>query len=322
MAPSDTHPLRACLSDFTRIGRWRHDMSPDMQAIERAAEGLKEKFPLKFEDLDELFQNAQRHWWFADFWHVPQKEGQLSLSFRLCDLDENNEKQAIRELVKELRQIELVSIVLRFARPDTYGILSPPVERVLNVAWGSDSIETYLNYIGNLRAICKVVPFARVADADMALWVLHAKYFGPWKREVAEYYESDSTLLRLRARNLIGPLRDLRMSILAKAFEGVAPDLAKVMACYLFELAVREKAKAVGAADYEGRIELWKVIDGLAGKENEDTRSRWKELKDTRNRLFHQNIKPTEREMQNLLHEIEEIEKSLPNVRLGKNPIL
>lgn len=274
MARPDTHPLQACLEDFSRMGQWRHGMSPDLQAIECAAESLREKCPLSFEDLDELFHTAQQHWWFADFWHVPQKDGQLSLSFRLCDLDENNEKQAIRELLEELKQIELVSIVLRFARPGSYGILSPPVERVLNVAWGSDSVETYLNYLRNLRAICKVVPFARVADADMALWVLHAKYFGPLNREVAEYYESDSTLLRLRAQNLMGPLRDLRMSILTRAFEGVAPDLAKVMACYLFELAVREKAKAMGATDYEGRIELRKVIDGLQGKENEDTRSR------------------------------------------------
>jgi len=257
MTRSDTHPLQACLEDFPRIGRWRHDMSSDMQAIEHAAESLREKFPLSFEDLDKLFHQAQRHWWFAEFWHVPRKDGWLSLSLRLCDLDENNEKQAMSELLKELRQIELVSIVLRFARPDAYGILNPQVERVLNVAWGSESVETYLNYLGNHRAICKVVPFARVAGADMALWVLHAKYFGPWKREVAEYYEGDSTLLRLRARNLIGPLCNLRMSILAKAFEGVVRDVAKVMACYLFELAVREKAKAMGASDYEGKIELW-----------------------------------------------------------------
>jgi len=301
------------------MGRWQHDMSPDMQAIERAAESLREKFPLSFHDLNELFHQAQRHWWFAEFWHVPRKDGWLSLSFRLCDLDENNEKQAIRELLEEIKQIELVSVVLRFARPDAYGILSPPVERVLNVAWGSESAETYLNYLGNLRAICKVVPFARVADADMALWVLHAKYFGPWNREVSEYYEGDPTLLRLRARNLIGPLRDLRMSIMARAFEGVLPDVAKVIACYLFELAVREKAKAMGASDYEGRIELWKVIDGLKGKVTQDTWRRWRDLKDTRNRMFHQNIKPSESEMQDLLHEIEEIEKSLPNVRLGKN---
>ena len=295
--------------------------SPNLQTIERAAESLREKWPLKFGDLDELFDSAQRHWWFADFWHVPQKDGQLSLSFPFCDLDENNEKQAIRELLEELRQIELVSIVLRFARPDSYGILSPPVERVLNVAWGSDSVETYLNYLRNLRAICKVVPLARVADADMALWVLHAKYFGPLNREVADYYENDSTLLKLRAQNLMGPLRDLRISILTRAFEGVAPDVAKVMACYLFELAVREKAKAVGATDYEARIEQEKVIDGLKGIESEDTRSRWKYLKGIRNRLFHKNSKPNQNEMQNLLHEIEQIEKSLPNVRLGENSI-
>jgi hypothetical protein len=322
MTRSDTHPLQACLEDFQTIGRWRHDMVPDMQAIERAAESLREKFPLSFDDLDELFHQAQRYWWFADFWHVPRKDGSLSLSFRLCDLGEKNEKQTIRELFEELRQIELVSIVLRFAKPDAYGILSPPVERVLNVAWGSESVETYLNYLRNLRTVCKVVPFVRVADADMALWVLHAKYFGPWKREVAEYYGTDPTLLRLRAQNLIGPLRELRMSILARAFESVVPDIAKVLSCYLFELAVREKAKAMGAKDYEGRIELWKVIDGVEGKVTADTRSRWKDLKDTRNRLFHQNIKPSEREVQNLLHEIEEIEKGLPDVRLGKSVTL
>ena len=148
-----------------------------MLAIEDAGKKLINKTTLTFQDLEEFVTKAKQHWWFASFWEFPKKDGQISLSHRFRELEPRNEKQVIEELLHQIKQIELVSIVLRFVRPDDYGILSPPVERILNVNWGNDAVETYCNYLGDLRAVRREVRFSRVADADMALWVLHAKCF-------------------------------------------------------------------------------------------------------------------------------------------------
>jgi hypothetical protein len=150
-----------------------------MDAIEVVGKSLREINPITYENLAGLFEAADQHWgWFSQYWYVPSQAGPLRFSFEFGDLDDRNERQAIRELLEEIKHIELVSIILRFIRSDQYGILSPPVERVLNVGWGSDAVETYVNYLRDLRAIRREVGFPKVADADMALWVLHAKCFG------------------------------------------------------------------------------------------------------------------------------------------------
>jgi len=51
----------------------------------------------------------------------------------------------VAALLEVFKSVELVSIILRFVKPEHYGIISPPVERVLDVQRGSDAVETYLN---------------------------------------------------------------------------------------------------------------------------------------------------------------------------------
>lgn len=319
------HPLQACLLDFKKTGFNRHDKDPDLHAIELAGEGLREKYPVTFEDIRKLLNTAKNHWWFAEYWDVPRNEDEsLALQFPFCDLDKENEGKAIQELLNDFKHIELVSIVLRFVRPDQYGILSPPVQRILNVSWGSDAVETYVNYLQNLRKIREKVGFSRVADADMALWVLHAKVFGgePGGREFREYYDNDDDLLKLRAENIMGPFQKLPLLPLAKAMESKQSDLAAVTACYLLEIALREKARKVGGV-YEGGIRLSKVLNDLHGKPGVERSilRRWKEMKQIRDNLFHWNIKPTGSQIQDLLKEIEVIQMSLPDIKLGERSV-
>lgn len=322
MAP---HPLEACLHDFKKTGFSRHGKNPDLPAIELAGEELREKYPITFEDVRKLLNIAKEHWWFAEYWDLPHnEEGSLALPFRFCDLEEENEKQAIQELLNDLKHIELASIVLRFVRPDQYGILSPPVQRILNVGWGSDAAETYVNYLYNLREIRKKIGFSRAADVDMALWVLHAKVFGgePGGREFREYYDNDEDILKIRAENILGPFQKIPLLPLAKAMERKQSNLAAVAACYLFEIAVREKAKKVGGV-YEGGVRLSDVLKDLRGRlgiEGSVLRH-WKDLKQIRDNLFHRNIKPARSQIQELLKEIEEIQMSLPGIKLGERSV-
>lgn len=314
------HPLETCLRDFKKTGFNRHGKEPDFPAIELAGKELRDKYPVTFDDIRKLLNIAKDHWWFAEYWDIPRGgNDSLSVQFRFCDLDEKNEGAVIQELLSSFRHIELVSILLRLVRPDQYGILSPPVQRILNVSWGSDAAETYVNYLQNLREIRRKIGFNRVADADMALWVLHAKVFGGEQggRELREYYDNDEHLLKLRAENIMRPFQAIPLLPLAMAMESRRSDMAAVTACYLFEVAVREKARSVGEA-YGGGIKLSEVLDGLRSQIGI---KRWRLMKRIRDNLFHKNIRPSRSEVQDLLKEIEFIQKSLPDVKLGERAI-
>lgn len=313
MARRLVHPLQVCLRDFEKTGQTMHGMTPNMLAIERAGERLGEKTVITFLDLDEFVRDAEDHWWFRSFWHLPKKEGQVRLSHRFCDLDDENEGEFIEELLKEIKQIELVTILLRFVRPDRYGILSPPVERVLNVMWGSDAVTTYMHYLQNLREISAEVPFEMVAHADMALWVLHAKYFCDvhGSQEMRNYFETDDFLLKLRAKNAMKPFHSIPLSKLARAMEDVRDDLAGVVACYWVEVAIRLKAKSAGAK-WQGNIPLEEVIKDLAPRVEDEFRRRLDRCRGIRNNLFHYDNRPGSVGRQELFGVIEEIEKSIP----------
>lgn len=315
------HPLRSCLAEFERTALSRHGRIPNFEAIEAVGRKLRDKQePISFEDLQELFVACRQHnWWFEEYWDLPKTHGVLGLSFPFRDFDRTVEEQGIEELLRELKNIEIVSIVLRFVRPDSYGILSPPVQRVINVNWGSNAVKTYTNFLGNLRQITRRFRFARVADADMALWVLHAKCFGgeSGSLEYRKFYARDPFLLRLRARNLLDPFRDLPLSVLAGGIRRMRPDLAVVMACYLFEIAVRAKARDLGCL-WKGEHTLSDVLIDLKKQQVVDrsTLHRWYEMKEIRRNLFHFDKTPTPRQSQKLLNEIETIENSLPRMRL------
>jgi len=304
------HFLQACLEQFQETAFSRHRRSPDFSAIEAVGQQLREADPLTFEALRQLFQACRaHHWWFEEYWDPPERTGPLSVSFLLSHFNEQTEKQGIRELLNELKHIELVSIVLRFVRPDRYGILSPPVQRILNVAWGSDAVETYLNYLRNLHELQRAIGFKTAAETDMSLWVLHAKCFGgeAQNRQFLEFYNSDPQLLDLRAQNLLGPFQRLPKSIFAKALLAVRSDLAAVVACYLFEIAVRTHAQHLGVYS-QGEIPLAMVLKDLRGRIGRPVLRHWHSLKKIRNDLFHHDKQPSIPQINEVINAIESIE--------------
>lgn len=318
------HPLRLCLNDFDRTAQALHNTIPNFEAVELMGERLRETFPIRFSDLHVLFQACQQNnWWFDKYWDLPTKTGPLGLSIPFGELDAGVEAQVIRELLEDLKHIELVSIVLRFVRPDQYGILSPPVQQVLNVSWGSDAVQTYVNYLQNVRELQAEVGFDRVADVDKALWVLHAKCFGRVSggHELRMYYTSDPKLLGIRAKNLLGPFRDLAPSVLARAMKDVRGDLAAVLSCYLFEVAIRAKARNAGIP-YSGDEKLDDVLRRLGESVDRHTLDRWHVMKQIRNNVFHHDKRPDSNQTDRLIREIESIERSLPNVRLGTDQVI
>lgn len=281
----------------------------NLDAIERSVSQLRKvKQPLAYETLNSLLD--QKHWWIEPYWVWPPKDhvdrALRKTAFDLWELPAKGESKGIDELLRAFKSIELVSIILRFVHPEHYGILSPPIERVLDVRRGDNAAETYLNYTRNLQSIRQHYGFKRAADADMALWVLHAKCFGQCPDPVVKkQYERDSYMWEMRAANLLTFLADFPNAS-AHDLENRKHDLVSVVACYLFELSVKKIAQQ---ANERSTGQLSEVIDRLAKKGiiGQDKRKSWLECKETRNDLFHEGRVPSWTKRENLIEALLEI---------------
>ena len=320
--------LNTCLGLFEEVSKERYGWPFNLKAIEDDVQYLSSKKKISYQDLA-YFTNPER-WWFDRFWVLPsQSQVDAALgkaSFDFHQLSRGNEgsvkeRQTVQTLLDVFRSIELVSIILRFIRPASFGILSPPVEQVLNVRRGFDAVETYSHYLSDLRAIRDHYGLHRAADADMALWVLHYKCFSspPNDPAIKHEFEKDPFMLRLQAKNLVSPLSELPLSRLAQALATVRDDLAGLVGSHSFELAILERARLEGASqttkDEHGRtvpLDLEGIISALHGKKAIDglTAGKWHSLRQLRNKVVHGKvIAPTPAEIRHLVEEVLAIEQ-------------
>ena len=149
------------------------------------------------------------------------------------------------------RQIEPVSVVLRFIDPIQFGIMSSPVQTVLGIRPRRKQTATYSAYLKSLRHICEKRRFERVADVEMALWVLQVGVLDgvlrtPPREELAKDYEElakdygkDAELRRIQARNLtVQLLNEMSKLDVADALLDTDVALAGQIAGIEFELLV------------------------------------------------------------------------------------
>jgi len=323
------HYLVRCLRQFDEVSRAKYEKPFNLKAIENEIRFLRQpKRKLRVSDLA-CFRDKD-HWWFERYWVLPSSADVdphlADKTFDFWELSKNTEntpkeRAIIEDLLSAFRSIELVSIILRFLCPESFGILSPPVERVLAVERGRDAVGTYLNYLRNLHEIrdhYKGLP--RAADADMALWVLHEKCFAtqPADPVIKHEYEKDGFLRQLRTANLVAPLKGLPLPRLAEALEKVRNDLAGLVGCYAFEEGLRKRAELEGLRltkrDERGCVkplDLVEIINTLHGRKiitAIDAR-KWHVLREIRNKVFHAEIDaPSEDEIQALVQEVIEID--------------
>jgi len=159
----------AFISRFGRI--------PEMDQLERIMAGIKgSSGPLPYRKILEI--TKKKYWNFREYWLIPgrftynkQKKNTESLFNDIVE----NERQVIWVLFKIFKNIEVVSILLRFIDPLNYGIISPPVRYALRKQAQSNYADEYLEYLSTLRSLSNRYGFSRVADADLALWALVEK---------------------------------------------------------------------------------------------------------------------------------------------------
>jgi len=300
-----TNYLDRCFRSFREVIEKKYPGRVfDLPTIERSVKRLRRKIPLSYSHLARF--ESPKHWWFEKFWVFPP-EAQISPALKRREFDfwglPKRESEVIKSLYEVFRSIELVSIILRFIKPENYGIISPPVERVLDVRRGSDAKETYINYLDDLRRIKAHYGFARVADVDMALWVVHEKCYGePKDPEVMQAYHGDSFLLELRAKNLMDHFFDqYTYSELARALARFKPKLAAQIGGIAFEQMVRERASPFGE-NYVDK-DLQKLIDDLRSDRAIDdlTKGLWQKARLVRNKAIHGKSVLSHNELQSLL---------------------
>jgi hypothetical protein len=303
--------LWTCFKQFRAVSEARSGKPFNLEAIEQDVQELRHTRTLTYDHL-QYFTNKE-HWWFHEWWVFPPKESiEDDLSgkeFNFAQLSRENEGapeeirpeeiRVIRSLFRAFKSIELVSIILRFVWPESFGILSPPVERILDLRRGNDAIETYVNYLADLRRLREHYRLPRAADVDMALWVLHAKCFYEQLKDnaIRRRYERDPFMLKLRVENLLDSLSGVPLPLLAQSIHGIQGHLAALIGCHFFELEIRKYASRhrVRHVDSDrNMLKLSKVIENLwrSGRVIPSRKRLWDELREVRNALMHQGKVP------------------------------
>jgi hypothetical protein len=316
MTPYNCHGeyLRDCLREFPSICKLKYGVEFDLAAVEEKVRHLRRRTPLTYSDLE--YFESPKHWWFKQFWVFPPRERiEAALqkeTFDFWNLPESNEAETIRKLLHIFKSIELVSIILRFIRPEHYSIYSAPIQHMLDIRHGRDLVETYRTYVDNMRGIEKHLGFVRVADVDMALWVLHEKCFGRHQDPaIAEAYRNDDFMLQLRVNNLVAPLAELSEARLARALVAVKPALAILIACHYFEVLIRKLADQFHLSESDSTLD--ETIDAIPnyGPVDPVRKALWKALKTIRNELIHHDKLPGPRESQLLIEEVDKLESEI-----------
>lgn len=315
--------LLACLHDFGTVSQIRWGKPFNLKAIEEVAKPLQHQRSLNYADLA-YFTNKD-HWWFEQWWAFPPAD-QVSpalkkAKFEFWQLSKGHEggpkeRETIQQLLKVFKSIELVSIILRFIKPLSFGILSPPVERMLAVPRGSNAVDTYGYYLSALRRIRDAYAgFERVAEVDMALWVLHEKCYSeaPQLRDatVQKQFEQDPFMVQLRAEHMFTALADVSLPDLAQGIRKVQSHLAALVGCHFFELEVRTLAHRHGLLRDTEDVDLRDLINALHSKKKIDDlrKGRWHQLRKIRNAFFHSGVVPRADHIELLIREALEIRR-------------
>ena len=305
--------LGECLNKQREVAKALFKKDQDLRKIEELATDIRLSSNLTYENVRKITDAGL--WSGRGFWQWPNAEefndrleqhpvGDLSTELR------KREEHVVDELLGVFRHIEPVSVVMRFVRPDDYGILSYPVEKILEVSPSSHPRQKYLQYVEDLRLIQKERGFDRAAYVDMALWTLQEvmnasqtesdwlEQVVPEHKEWRNEFENDPLLRKIRVRNLTRSLfgslslADIAEALIPAHGEQSEPDedqivLAGRIAGIELERAIKAWAMKVGWRPSKDRhSDLRGAVECLVGVPSQEL-SRWHDAVDLRNRAVH-----------------------------------
>ena len=163
------HYLRTCYKLFPELTEHKYKRVQDLKEIENLTAHIRLACRLTYDDIEVLTENRFLDVRMFGYW-PGREEIACELEQRVFDFAHlpESEEQVVQELLSVFRQIEIVSVILRFVDPKNYGILSPPVEQILGVGSTYDHREKYRLYVKNIRTIRDYVDgFSRAAEVDI-----------------------------------------------------------------------------------------------------------------------------------------------------------
>ena len=287
--------LHECFERHGDVTRALYGEPQKLHEIEKLAIDIGNTGRLTYDDVEKV--NRADLWSGGTFWQWPTR-AQFDERCAEHGFDDQSVplwggvQREVPRLLKVLRHIGPVSVVLRFIDPKNYGILSPPVEKILEIGPAHRSLDKYQSYVFDLRRIRDLRDFESVAGVDMALWVMQEVIAAndsrsDWLERVVPEHDrwidafwADETLRNIRVRNLtkslFGPKRHkTSMPQMAEAL--LLPDdrhpgrdqnqvlLSARVAAVEFELAVGVVARQASRIRYGGleRRTLREVVSSL-----------------------------------------------------------
>ena len=107
---------------FEEVSKEKYGTAQDLAAIELAVAPLRNRRALTYKDLKEF--ELPRNWEFKNLVGFPSRatfdSGERETEFKFKSLPDD-EESVIASLLQVFKSIELVSIILRFVRPEHYG---------------------------------------------------------------------------------------------------------------------------------------------------------------------------------------------------------
>ena len=303
--------LHECLERHGEVSRALYGSRQDLQAIERLSARVVDAGRLRFEDVEAIKHAG--FWHGRTFWQWPTHEEfkdrcETGAIEPLWSLPKRR-NAIVDQLLGVFRHIEPVSVVLRFIDPENFGILSAPVEKILEVGPAHRPRQKYLKYVTDLRSLRRERLFNTTAEVDMALWVMSEvidanRSGSEWLRNVVPESDrwisgfwEDRALREIRVANLTSSLfGTMTMPQFAEALvprdarrtKGDQVHLAGRIAAIEFEAAVMQVSRLSSARGGDDRSST----ESLAGavrtiQISDETRDRWIRSVRIRNAAVH-----------------------------------
>ena len=314
--------LHICRDLHARVTEIRYGRAQNLERIEDAAAGVRSSRRLTYDDIEGIRDSEI---WNADVFGYWPPRSEIESILESTEWDFWNlpkrESKAISSLLRIFRQIEPVSVILRFIVPEHYGILSPPVEKILGIGPFRRHLERYQVYSDSLRKLRKSRGFEAAADVDMALWVLQLGVLDrlletdlPEEeyRNLRKGFEQDSQLREIRVGNLTRQIfEDMSRTDLAEALLETNVELAGQIAGIEFERCVKRLTQAASDAVLQELVD--DDLPALIREIRQDTRrsteiiTNCKDARKTRNRAVHLDPPPTKGQVERLIKAMKEV---------------
>ena len=186
-----------------------------------------------------------KDWNFSNWWIMPEitEEDLIKLKGKFIDLDSQC-KEVIEDLFDMIKNIEIVSCILRFIDPENYAILSSPVENLLNIR-GINPIDKYLFYLRDLTELKREYNFDQIAKVDMSLWTLtniinheNLRHQPEFNSIYEKYSQSTNPVKKIMTRNSLLKIKDETPLYKADLLLESDPRLAGILASIEMEVIV------------------------------------------------------------------------------------